>query len=142
MPAYAELELLAEGSDFELRAHDVNRQDPSKQDYFWPKLGWATDAEDIDWNVFIPEYIKAAGVEGSPKAFVKVSFNHGISVQKDPDRESSDPEIKQFKADFRKALGEKDMSTLDILKGENHDLFIELRDDHKRKIEEKMALLG
>ena len=142
MPAYAELELLAEGSDFELRQHDVNRQDPSKQDYFWPKLGWATDAEDIDWNVFIPEYIKAAGVEGSPKAFVKVSFNHGISVQKDPDRESSDPEIKQFKADFRKALGEKDMSTLDILKGENHDLFIELRDDHKRKIEEKMALLG
>ena len=142
MPAYAELELLSEGSGFELRQHDVNRQDPSKQDYFWPKLGWTTDEEDIDWNVFIPLYIKAAGVEGSPKAFVKVSFNHGISVQKDPDRESSDPEIKQFKADFRKALGEKDMSTLDILKGENHDLFIELRDDHKRKIEEKMALLG
>ena len=142
MPAYAELELLADGSDFELRQHDVNRQDPSKQDYFWPKLGWTTNEEDIDWNVFISEYMKAAGVEGSPKAFVKVSFNHGISVQKDPDRESSNPEIKEFKAAFRKALGEKDMHTLDILKGENHDLFIELRDDHKRKIEEKMALLG
>ena len=35
-----------------------------------------------------------------------------------------------------------DMPTLDILKDENYDLFIECRDDAKRKIEEKMALLG
>jgi len=142
MPSYEELELLSEGSGFELRQHDVIRQDPSKQEYFWPKLGWTTDEEDIDWNVFIPEYIKAAGVEGSPKAFVKVSFNHGISVQKDPDRESSDPSIKEFKAAFRKALGANDRATLDILKGENYDLFIEIRDEHKRKIAEKEDLLG
>ena len=142
MPSYEELALLSEGSGFELRQHDVLRQDPSKQEYFWPKLGWTTDEEDIDWNVFIPEYIKAAGVEGSPKAFVKVSFNHGISVQKDPDRESSDPSIKEFKAAFRKALGANDRATLDILKGENYDLFIEIRDEHKRKIAEKEDLLG
>jgi len=142
MPSYAELELLAEGSDFELRQHDVNRQDPSKQDYFWPKLGWITDAEDIDWNVFIPEYMKAAGVEGSPKAFVKVSFNHGISVQKDPDRESSDPSIKEFKASFRKALGAGDGAMLAVLKDENIDLFEELKTDHIAKLEQKANLLG
>jgi len=142
MPAYAELELLSEGSKFELRAHEVNRQDPSKQDYAWPKLGWTTDGEAIDWNVFIPEYMKAAGVEGSPKAFVKVSFNHGISVQKDPDRESSDPSIKEFKASFRKALGAGDGAMLAVLKDENIDLFEELKADHITKLEQKANLLG
>ena len=139
MPAYEELDLVASGVNYEIRTHHVNRQDPTKTDYTWPKVRISGP---VDWNVFIPEWAEAVEAEGVLETLVANSLCHGISVQKDPDRESSDPSIKEFKAAFRKALGANDRATLDILKGENYDLFIEIRDEHKRKIAEKEDLLG
>jgi hypothetical protein len=142
MPAYEELDEVLTHERYQIRMHSVNRQDETKSSYDWPKLRITSDSVDI--ADMLAEWYNAVGgaVNGSLTDLLQNGLNHAISVAKDPDRVSADPEIKQFKADFRKALGEKDMPTLDILKDENYDLFIELRDDHKRKIEEKMALLG
>ena len=142
MPAYAELDAVLVTDTFEIRTHSVNRQDDSKTSYDWPKLKIVSDSVDI--ADMLAEWFSAVGgdANGSLTDLLQNGLNHAISVAKDPDRVSADPSIKEFKASFRKALGAGDMPTLDILKDENYNLFIECRDDAKRKIEEKNALLG
>jgi hypothetical protein len=139
MPAYEELDLVASGENYEIRTHHVNRQDPTKTDYTWPKVRISGP---VDWNVFIPEWAEAVEAEGVLETLVANSLCHGISVQKDPDRESADPTIKEFKASFRKALGAGDGPMLAVLKDENIDLFEELKANHIAKLEQKANLLG
>ena len=138
MPAYAELDLVADGENYEIRTHDVNRQDSTKASYTWPKVRITGP---VDWNVFIAEWSEAVEVEGDLESLIATSLNHGISVQKDPNRESADPVIKEFKSNFRKAMSLQSQSMVNALKADNEDLFNELRDDFKAKILAKQGLL-
>jgi hypothetical protein len=139
MPAYEELDLVASGVNYEIRTHHVNRQDPTKTDYTWPKIRISGP---VDWNVLIPEWYEAVESNAPVESLVGNGLCHSISVDKDPDRESADPAIKEFKASFRKALGAGDGSMLAVLKDENIDLFEELKADHIAKLEIKANLLG
>jgi hypothetical protein len=141
MPAYEELDLVGSGEGFEIREHNVNRQDASKPSYGWPKV---RISETPDWNTFLYEWYNLVGGEanGSLEDLIQNGLNHAISVVKDPSRETADPAIKQFKSDFRKALGAGDGATLTELKAQNADLFNELRDAHIEREAKKAAALN
>ena len=141
MPAYEELDLVGSGEGFEIREHQVNRQDASKPSYGWPKV---RIFETPDWNTFLYEWYNLVGGEenGSLEDLIQNGLNHAISVVKDPSRETADPAIKQFKSDFRKALGAGDGETLTELKAQNADLFNELRDAHIEREAKKAAALN
>jgi len=141
MPAYEELDLVGSGEGFEIREHNVNRQDASKPSYGWPKV---RISETPDWNTFLYEWYNLVGGEanGSLEDLIQNGLNHAISVVKDPARETADPAIKQFKSDFRKALGAGDGATLSELKAQNADLFNELRDAHIEREAKKAAALN
>ena len=140
MPAYEELDLVASGENYEIRTHHVNRQDTTKDDYTWPKV--RTSAPIRDWNVFMSEWYAAVDTTTPLESLVDNGLCHSISVDKDPSRESADPAIKQYKADFRKALGAGDGETLAALKAQDGDMFEELKADHIAKLEQKANLLG
>lgn len=141
MPAYEELDLVGSGEGFEIREHNVNRQDASKPSYGWPKV---RISDTPDWNTFLYEWYNLVGGEanGSLEDLIQNGLNHAISVVKDPSRETADPAIKQFKSDFRKALGAGDGATLTELKAQNADLFNELRDAHIEREAQKAAALN
>ena len=141
MPAYEELELVGSGEGFEIREHQVNRQDATKPSYGWPKV---RISETPDWNTFLYEWYNLVGGEanGSLEDLIQNGLNHAISVVKDPSRETADPAVKQFKSDFRKALGAGDGETLTELKAQNADLFNELRDAHIEREAKKAAALN
>ena len=141
MPAYEELDLVGSGEGFEIREHHVNRQDASKPSYGWPKV---RISDTPDWNTFLYEWYNLVGGEanGSLEDLIQNGLNHAISVVKDPSRETADPAIKQFKSDFRKALGAGDGETLTELKAQNADLFNELRDAHIEREAKKAAALN
>ena len=141
MPAYEELDLVGSGEGFEIREHNVNRQDASKPSYGWPKV---RISDTPDWNTFLYEWYNLVGGEanGSLEDLIQNGLNHAISVVKDPSRETADPAIKQFKRDFRKALGAGDGATLTELKAQNADLFNELRDAHIEREAKKAAALN
>ena len=141
MPAYEELDLVGSGEGFEIRVHTVNRQAASKPSYGWPKV---RISETPDWNTFLYEWYNLVGGEanGSLEDLIQNGLNHAISVVKDPSRETADPAIKQFKSDFRKALGAGDGETLTELKAQNADLFNELRDAHIEREAQKAAALN
>jgi len=141
MPAYEELELVGSGEGFEIREHNVNRQDATKPSYGWPKV---RISETPDWNTFLYEWYNLVGGEanGSLEDLIQNGLNHAISVVKDPSRETADPAIKQFKSDFRKALGAGDGEALSELKAQNADLFNELRDAHIEREAKKAAALN
>ena len=141
MPAYEELDLVGSGEGFEIREHNVNRQDASKPSYGWPKV---RISDTPDWNTFLYEWYNLVGGEanGSLEDLIQNGLNHAISVVKDPSRETADPAIKQFKSDFRKALGAGDGATLTELKAQNADLFNELRDAHIEREAKKAAALN
>ena len=141
MPAYEELDLVGSGEGFEIREHQVNRQDASKPSYGWPKV---RISDTPDWNTFLYEWYNLVGGEanGSLEDLIQNGLNHAISVVKDPSRETADPAIKQFKSDFRKALGAGDGETLTELKAQNADLFNELRDAHIEREAKKAAALN
>ena len=141
MPAYEELDLVGSGEGFEIREHNVNRQDASKPSYGWPKV---RISDTPDWNTFLYEWYNLVGGEanGSLEDLIQNGLNHAISVVKDPSRETADPAIKQFKSDFRKALGAGDGETLTELKAQNADLFNELRDAHIEREAKKAAALN
>ena len=141
MPAYEELDLVGSGEGFEIRAHSVNRQDANKPSYDWPKVR-ITDTP--DWNTFLSEWYELVGgdVNGDLEDLIQNGLNHAISVVKDPSRETSDPAIKEFKSNFRKALGAGDAETLAELKAQNADLFNDLRNAHIEKEAKKAAALN
>ena len=143
MPAYSELDAIEVNEVYEIRTHSVNRQDANKVSYDWPKLKIMSD-QAVDFNELLENWYAAVGgnSNGTLADLLQNGLNHAISVAKDPSRISSDPRIKEFKASFRKALGANDLTTLEDLKAENEDLFVELRDEAKRKIEAKANLLG
>ena len=142
MPAYEELDVVLMHERYQIRTHSVNRQDAEKASYDWPKLRITSNS--VDFADMLAQWYDAVGgeVNGSLTDLLQNGLNHAISVAKDPSRISSDPRIKEFKASFRKALGANDLTTLEDLKAENEDLFVELKDEAKRKIEAKAALLG
>ena len=142
MPAYEELDLVVEHERYQIRLHTVNRQDASKPSYDWPKLRITSDS--VDYGALLEEWYEAVGGEanGSLRDLVQNGLNHAISVVKDPSRETADPAIKQFKSDFRKALGAGDAETLTELKAQNADLFNELRDAHIEREAKKAAALN
>ena len=142
MPAYEELDEVLMTDTFEIRTHSVNRQDNTKLSYDWPKLRITSDSVDI--ANMLAEWFYAVGGEsnGSLTDLLQNGLNHAISVAKDPNRVSADPAIKQFKADFRKALGAGDGETLAALKDQDSDMFAELKDDHIAKLAAKTDLLG
>ena len=127
---------------FEIRTHSVNRQDNTKLSYDWPKLRITSDSVDI--ANMLAEWFYAVGGEsnGSLTDLLQNGLNHAISLAKDPNRVSADPAIKQFKADFRKALGAGDGETLAALKAQDSDIFEELKADHIAKLAAKTDLLG
>ena len=141
MPAYEELDLVVEHERYQIRLHTVNRQDASKPSYDWPKLRITSDS--VDYGALLEEWYEAVGGEanGSLRDLVQNGLNHAISVVKDPSRETADPAIKQFKSDFRKALGAADGETLAELKTQNEELFIELRDIQNEKEARKAEAL-
>ena len=140
MPAYEELDLVGSGEGFEVREHNVNRQDASKPSYGWPKV---RISETPDWNTFLYEWYNLVGGEanGSLEDLIQNGLNHAISVVKDPSRETADPEIKAFKKAFRNALSAADGETLAELKTQNEELFIELRDIQNEKEARKAEAL-
>ena len=142
MPAYEELDLVVEHERYQVRLHTVNRQDASKPSYDWPKLRITSDS--VDYGALLEEWYEAVGGEanGSLRDLVQNGLNHAISVVKDPSRETADPAIKQFKSDFRKALGAGDGETLTELKAQDADLFNELRDAHIEREAKKAAALN
>ena len=142
MPAYEDLDEVLVTDTFEIRTHSVNRQDNTKLSYDWPKLRITSDSVDI--ANMLAEWFYAVGGEsnGSLTDLLQNGLNHAISVAKDPNRVSADPAIKQFKADFRKALGAGDGETLAALKDQDSDMFAELKDDHIAKLAAKTDLLG
>ena len=142
MPAYEELDLLVEHQRYQIRLHQVNRQDASKPSYEWPKLRITSDS--VDYGALLEEWYEAVGGEanGSLSDLVQNGLNHAISVVKDPSRETSDPAIKEFKSNFRKALGAGDAETLAERKAQNADLFNDLRDAHIEKEAKKTATLN
>jgi len=144
MPAYAELDLVTEGENYEIRTHNVNRQDSTKASYTWPKVRITGP---VDWNIFMAEWSEAVESEGDLESLVSNCLNHGISVQKDPDRESADPTIKEFKARFRHAISlhksDKAMA-LQItatLKEEDPDLLADLKQAHRAKIMSQIDII-
>ena len=140
MPSYEELDLVGSGEGFEIRAHSVNRQDANKPSYDWPKV---RIFETPDWNTFLYEWFNLVGgdANGSLEDLIQNGLNHAISVVKDPSRETSDPAIKEFKSNFRKALGAGDAEALAELKAQNEELFIELRDIQNEKEARKAEAL-
>ena len=142
MPAYEDLDEVLVTDTFEIRTHSVNRQDNTKLSYDWPKLRITSDSVDI--ANMLAEWFYAVGGEsnGSLTDLLQNGLNHAISVAKDPNRVSADPAIKQFKADFRKALGAGDGETLAALKDQDGDMFEDLKNDHIAKLEQKANLLG
>ena len=142
MPAYAELDEVLVTDTFEIRTHSVNRQDASKMSYDWPKLKITSGSVDI--ADMLAEWYHAVGGEanGTLTDLLQNGLNHAISVAKDPNRISADPVIKQYKADFRKALGAGDGETLAALKDQDPVMFEDLKNDHIAKLEQKANLLG
>ena len=141
MPSYEKLKLVGSGEGFEIRAHSVNRQDANKPSYDWPKV---RIFETPDWNTFLAEWFNLVGgdANGMLDDLVQNGLNHAISVVKDPSRETSDPAIKEFKSNFRKALGAGDAETLAELKAQDADLFNDLRNAHIEKEAKKAAALN
>ena len=141
MPAYNELDVEHSGDGFEIRTHSVVRQDQSKPNYDWPKLRISGD---VDLESMLTEWYEVVGVSsnGSLDELLQNGLNHAISVAKDPCRVSADPAIKQFKANFRKAMGEGDAEVLASLKSQDADLYGELRDAAVAKIQAQNAALA
>lgn len=141
MPAYNELDVEHSGDGFEIRTHSVVRQDQSKPNYDWPKLRISGD---VDLESMLTEWYEVVGgsSNGSLGELLQNGLNHAISVAKDPSRVSADPAIKQFKANFRKAMGEGDAEVLASLKSQDADLYGELRDAAVAKIQAQNAALA
>ena len=142
MPAYNELDVEHSGDGFEIRTHSVVRQDQSKISYDWPKL--RINSQTVDVANMLAEWYDVVGgsSNGSLTELLQNGLNHAISVAKDPSRVSADPAIKQFKASFRKAMGEGDAEVLASLKSQDADLYGELRDAAVAKIQAQNAALA
>jgi len=141
MPAYSELAIEHIGDGFEIRTHSVMRQDDSKPNYDWPKLRISGD---VDLETMLTEWYEVVGgsQNGSLAELIQNGLNHSISVAKDPSRVSADPAIKQFKATFRKAMGEGNGEVLASLKAMDADLYGELRDAAVAKIQAQNEALA
>ena len=141
MPAYNELDVEHSGDGFEIRTHHVSRQDANKPGYAWPKLRISGD---VDLESMLTEWYEVVGgsSNGSLGELLQNGLNHSISVAKDPSRVSADPAIKQFKASFRKAMGEGDAEILASLKAQDAELYGELRDAAVAKIQAQNAALA
>ena len=141
MPAYSELAIEHIGEGFEIRTHSVMRQDDSKPNYDWPKLRISGD---VDLETMLTEWYEVVGgsQNGSLAELIQNGLNHSISVAKDPSRVSADPAIKQFKANFRKAMGEGNGEVLASLKAMDADLYGELRDAAVAKIQAQNEALA
>jgi len=141
MPAYSELAIEHIGDGFEIRTHSVMRQDDSKPNYDWPKLRISGD---VDLETMLTEWYEVVGgsSNGSLAELIQNGLNHSISVAKDPSRVSADPAIKQFKANFRKAMGEGNGEVLASLKAMDADLYGELRDAAVAKIQAQNEALA
>ena len=141
MPAYSELAIEHIGDGFEIRTHSVMRQDDSKPNYDWPKLRISGD---VDLETMLTEWYEVVGgsQNGSLAELIQNGLNHSISVAKDPSRVSADPAIKQFKANFRKAMGEGNGEVLASLKAMDADLYGELRDAAVAKIQAQNEALA
>ena len=142
MPAYNELDVEHSGDGFEIRTHSVVRQDQSKISYDWPKL--RISSQTVDVANMLAEWYEVVGgsSNGSLTELLQNGLNHAISVAKDPSRVSADPAIKQFKANFRKAMGEGDAEVLASLKSQDADLYGELSDAAVAKIQAQNAALA
>ena len=144
MPAYSELDLVHSGNGFEIRTHEVVRQDANKPSYSWPKLRIEGDIEYGTLEDMLQTWYETVGgsQNGSLAELIQNGLNHSISVAKDPSRVSADPAIKQFKATFRKAMGEGDAEVLASLKSQDAVLYGELRDVAIAKIQAQSGALA